>query len=70
MPVYVFKCRNCEYKFEKEMTISQKEEAEIISCPECKSDNIFQIFDRVGFVGGSQTSSCSGSCPADKSCCN
>ncbi|MBF8435775.1 zinc ribbon domain-containing protein [Halanaerobiaceae bacterium Z-7014] len=70
MPVYSYKCRKCEHKFEKEMTISQKEENEVINCPECKSDNIFQTFDRVGLLGGSKNSSCSGSCPADRSCCD
>ncbi|MFW6382378.1 MAG: FmdB family zinc ribbon protein [Bacillota bacterium] len=69
MPVYSYKCRNCEHKFEREMTISQKEEENVIICPECGSENTFQTFDRVGFLGGSKVSGCSGSCPSDKSCC-
>ncbi len=51
------------------MNISQKEDKKSIKCLECDSDNTFQTFDRVGFIGGSQTSSCSGSCPTDKNCC-
>jgi len=69
MPVYSYKCRNCEHKFEKKMTLNQKEEEKVIICPECASENTFQTFDRVGFLGGSQSSGCSGSCPGDKSCC-
>jgi len=51
------------------MTLNQKEEEKVIICPECASENTFQTFDRVGFLGGSQSSGCSGSCPGDKSCC-
>ncbi|MGM0421164.1 MAG: FmdB family zinc ribbon protein [Bacillota bacterium] len=72
MPVYTYKCRKCEHKFELEATIKAKEVGLDASCPDCSSQDTFQTFTRVGFLGGVQAGSggcSSGTCPGDKSCC-
>jgi putative FmdB family regulatory protein len=35
MPTYVFRCAACNHKFEKVMTVAQREKAKPV-CPKCK----------------------------------
>ncbi len=72
MPTYNYKCRQCENKFSREATLSEKEAGLEVSCPTCSSEDVFQIFDSVGVLGGGSSagSDCtSSSCPPDRSCC-
>ncbi|MDA3970868.1 MAG: zinc ribbon domain-containing protein [Desulfobulbaceae bacterium] len=40
MPIYEFKCRDCNKKFETILTSSAK--VSTVICPECKSKNIMK----------------------------
>jgi putative FmdB family regulatory protein len=42
MPVYVFRCNTCDAKFEKTMTVSQREKAKPV-CPECGSRKVVPV---------------------------
>ena len=70
MPNYKYKCRDCENTFSVKSSIKEKSEGLDLVCPECESEDVFQLFDSIGVVGGgSKTSSCSGtSCSSCSSC--
>ena len=48
MPIYEFRCKDCERKFEVKLPMSRSGEKQ--SCPECKSSNTLRIFNAVSVV--------------------
>ena len=58
MPIYEFRCKKCDSAFEKLFTSSQQKSS--LSCPECESGNVTQLFSVFGVgtldtVGASAT---------------
>ncbi|MEO0136277.1 MAG: zinc ribbon domain-containing protein [candidate division WOR-3 bacterium] len=47
MPVFEFRCCDCNFKFEE--LILKKSEIENIRCPQCSSKNIEKLFSIFGF---------------------
>ena len=47
MPLYEFKCKNCEHGFDKIMTIKEVEKA-CPPCPECGSDDVIKLISSGG----------------------
>ena len=61
MPTYNYKCKECSQSYNIELTLSEKEDYQP-ECPACQSTDVFQTFNRVGVLGGSQpggSSACS-----------
>lgn len=71
MPRYEFECNKCKENFEILMSIKDRESAKII-CPECKSNDIAQIFTGINIIikDSSKTGSkgCCGGC-GESGCC-
>ena len=57
MPIYEFKCEECEGEFE-ELVMSS---SEIISCPKCRSQKVRKQMSAASFKSGGQFSSNTGS---------
>jgi len=61
MPIYEFKCKNCQAVFE--MFMKQSDEMDDLKCPICGFKDVEKIFS--GFsvgVGRSSASSCQAGC--------
>ena len=63
MPVYTFECKDCAYKFDLLIGVTQKDEEKV--CKKCGSKNIKKIFASFSVSNKSNSSpSCpTGSCP-------
>ncbi len=48
MPIFEYKCENCQYNFEELIFSSQKEE---VRCPKCYSDNLKRLISIFGLGG-------------------
>jgi putative FmdB family regulatory protein len=46
MPIYEFRCKQCDSTFEKLFTPSQQKQP--TSCPECRSREVIQLFSVFG----------------------
>ncbi|OGJ49492.1 hypothetical protein A2335_01875 [Candidatus Peregrinibacteria bacterium RIFOXYB2_FULL_32_7] len=45
MPIYSYKCNQCEHKFDVQASIEEKEKGSVkFSCPECKSVDTKHVF--------------------------
>ncbi len=53
MPLYEFKCTECDNKFEKLVQGSRKEEG--VECPSCKSTKVTKLFSIFSGAGGGST---------------
>lgn len=69
MPIYSYKCQDCENKFEVDATIKEKEDlpekTEKFNCPKCKSKNTKQSFSLKTFFSKGKSDggcSCGGKC--------
>ncbi|HHV06666.1 MAG TPA: zinc ribbon domain-containing protein [Firmicutes bacterium] len=51
MPSYEFICRHCQERFTVMIPYSQKKE---VRCPQCKSDNLREVYG-LGLVTGGQS---------------
>jgi putative FmdB family regulatory protein len=60
MPIYEYKCENCDCCFEKLVFGSDKEP---VSCPECKGKDVQRLLSCTGFIGSSGESRCSTGAP-------
>lgn len=49
MPVYEYRCLDCEKKFEVVETFAEHEEHDIddVTCPGCGNDNVERVWSRV-----------------------
>jgi len=64
MPIYIYQCEKCGYKFELLIGVTQKEEE--LKCKKCGSREISKIWGgfNIGKVSSKKGPSCSaGSCP-------
>lgn len=70
MPNYKYKCRECENYFSIKASMQKKEAGLDPVCPECESDDVFQVLDSIGVLGSSSNNgqSCS-TCPPGANCC-
>ena len=51
MPIYEFKCTDCNHKFEELINFSEKDKK--VHCPKCKSHNIKKGFFCFWNISGS-----------------
>jgi putative FmdB family regulatory protein len=63
MPIYEFKCMDCDHNFEELLKISEKDKK--VHCPKCQSHNIKKAFSVFGTSGASGNG---GSCASAPSC--
>jgi putative FmdB family regulatory protein len=49
MPIYEYKCYNCNYKSEKFQKLGENEKDEII-CPKCNKNFLKRIISQSGFI--------------------
>lgn len=47
MPIYTYRCRTCDYEFDKEQRMS---EDPLIDCPECGQPQLRKVVNSVGVV--------------------
>ena len=58
MPIYEYRCKNCQHKFEKLVTGSEK-----VKCPRCGKGKLERLFSVFGVKSGEKfTPSSGGSC--------
>lgn len=78
MPIYEYHCKDCGYYFDVRATIEQKEKGLDLTCEQCGSRNLQQVFGGFAIIGGqtvnvrrdnSQNSS-GGCCGGNSSCCS
>jgi putative FmdB family regulatory protein len=50
MPIYEYGCLDCGHKFEIFASISQHDQGLDLTCPQCDSKQVAQLFSRVGFI--------------------
>lgn len=50
MPFYDYRCTNCETVLEVKAGISEKERGLDLSCPECASKDMEQVYKSMAFV--------------------
>lgn len=50
MPLYDYRCQECNRVFEVKLTLKEKEQGVTPSCPECMSSQVVQEFAPVGYV--------------------
>jgi len=67
MPIYEYKCSDCESEFE---ILVRGEDGKKLNCPQCGSENIDRLFSSFGFSMGSssQTSVSSSSSSVCSAC--
>ncbi|MBW2609956.1 MAG: zinc ribbon domain-containing protein [Deltaproteobacteria bacterium] len=71
MPIYEFRCVECDNVFEK-LLVNSSEELEI-ACPECKSESFERVVSRSNFAmgagpGGNQPKITTKSCGPSNQC--
>ena len=54
MPIYEFRCKQCDHAFEELFTSSQQNKS--VTCPECNGHNVMQLLSVFG-VGTSDIAS-------------
>ncbi|NLJ73384.1 MAG: zinc ribbon domain-containing protein [Firmicutes bacterium] len=50
MPLYDYRCRECDSVFEVKLTLEEKGQGVTPSCPQCKSTKVVQAFSPVGYI--------------------
>ncbi|MDP2642921.1 MAG: zinc ribbon domain-containing protein [Candidatus Peregrinibacteria bacterium] len=75
MPIYSYKCLDCENVFNVQATMQEKEEEEKrkFACPKCESKNVKQEFSASHFLknifrGNNNSGSCCGGGKDDGGC--
>lgn len=64
MPIFEFRCKNCNYLFE-EFVFSSKIDINVIACPECgeqKAEKLMSAFSASGFDSSAGFPTSSGGC--------
>ena len=46
MPVYEFKCKQCQKIFSIQISVSEYEKTKTFSCPSCKSEDVKRVFSK------------------------
>lgn len=41
MPLYIFRCTNCDHQFEK--IVTKFDVTQIVPCPQCSSDSKYEL---------------------------
>lgn len=57
MPVYKYKCKKCKEVFEELFLSFSEAEKEEIHCPECESNDVIRVFDKISIATPSITKS-------------
>jgi putative FmdB family regulatory protein len=52
MPTYEYHCKDCGYYFDVKATVKEKEDGLNLSCEQCGSDNLQQVFGGYAIIGG------------------
>ena len=52
MPIYEYHCKECGYYFDVNATLKEKEAGLNISCEQCGSKNLNQVFGGFAIFGG------------------
>ena len=60
MPIYEYKCDQCDHCFEKLML---SEDEKHVACPECKSKKTRKLMSCASFMGSGGSHMCSDSSP-------
>jgi len=55
MPVYEFKCEDCDRKFDVVATLAEKDSGLSPMCPKCGGRRVRQVFGRFTLLAGSKT---------------
>ena len=67
MPIYEFKCSKCETFFEVIVMTSNKDE--IVTCPDCKSEEYERVVSKTNFsMGGSSAGQSKGVQTQEREC--
>jgi putative FmdB family regulatory protein len=75
MPTYEFHCKECGYTFDFFSTVAEKEQKErdhTLSCEQCGSDKVEQLFGGISILTGTQVRRNTGggsSCCGGGDCC-
>jgi putative FmdB family regulatory protein len=75
MPTYEYHCKECGYTFDFFSTVAEKEQKErdhTLSCEQCGSDKVEQLFGGISILTGTQVRKPSGggsSCCGGGDCC-
>ena len=57
MPRYSFVCEECFHAFQQRMSVSEFEDKDSLSCPQCSSPEIRQQFQNFNVISSRQTES-------------
>ena len=60
MPLYEYRCKNCDSTFER---IVFAGDTDSISCPCCDGDQVEKLISCVSFLGGSSIGTCASNTP-------
>lgn len=69
MPIYEYKCNNCDHVFEE---LVSSEPQKPFPCPKCASDNIEKIMSAAAVgksTGSAEVPSCASTCSLSNPCC-
>ena len=71
MPIYEFRCEDCDEVFEVRASIKEKEAGLELKCPKCESENARQLLSHVMVLHGSDGVSLTPGCGPDRGpgCC-
>jgi len=58
MPVYTYRCKDCEKEFDLLVGVGKSDEEEELKCPKCGSKNTERLLTAFGTGGISSASSC------------
>mgnify|MGYP000988207819 CR=1 FL=1 len=50
MPLYDFRCKDCQEVFEVRLSLTEKEKGVKKPCPKCGSNKVQQFFGAMGYV--------------------
>lgn len=66
MPIYEYKCQQCNHRFEQLIMSSSTES--VVECPACHGSEVNRLFSTFGFSSGSTSRSASGGGASCHSC--
>ncbi|GAB4456106.1 MAG: zinc ribbon domain-containing protein [Armatimonadaceae bacterium] len=67
MPIYEYRCKKCENRFEKMRPMSQAHHPAI--CPECQSDQTMRLLSLFASQNGESGEACDSSQASGTPCC-
>jgi putative FmdB family regulatory protein len=71
MPIYSYKCEDCENAFDITATVEEKtvNDPNVFACPACESPNVAQKFSLNLLVNKAKEQSGDGGCTPGGGCC-